>query len=149
MGLSTNSIDVINCSNTGVILGGGAVHYNGTECKPNNFSSGLIGAAGCVSISGGSAKNTFGLTGNTLTGSTAYGCASGVIGWAFDNCSISDFSAEMTVSTGSVTPLYTGYIGGIASGKTVTVSGSCTVSGAAAKSTYGATGTLSGTVTVL
>lgn len=149
MGLSTNSIDVINCSNTGVILGGGAVHYNGTECRPNNFSSGLIGAAGYVNIFGGSAKNTFGLTGNTLTGSTAYGCASGVIGWAFDNCSISDFSAEMTVSTGSVTPLYTGYIGGIASGKTVTVSGSCTVSGAAAKSTYGATGTLSGTVTVL
>lgn len=149
MGLAASYIDVINCTNTGRILGGGAVHYNGSDCVANNFSSGLLGAAGCVNISGGSAKNTFGLTENTLSGSTAYGCASGVIGWAFDNCTISDFAAEMTVSTGSVTPLYTGYIGGIAAGKTVTASGSCTVSGAAAKSTYGATGTLSGTVTVL
>lgn len=149
MGLSSGYIDVIGCSNTGDILGGGAVHYNGTDCKPNNFSSGLIGAAGCVNVSGGSAKNTFGLTENTLTSTTAYGCASGVIGWAFDDCTISDFASEMTVSTGSVTPLYTGYIGGIASGKTVTVSGACSVSGAAAKSSYGATGTLSGSVTVL
>ena len=149
MGISSDYVEITDCINTGQILGGGAQNLD-SKSYPNNFSSGLVGAAGFTKISGGSAVNSFGLSANTLTAAVdTYGCASGAIGWAFDNCSISDFSAEMTVNTGSVTPLYTGYIGGIAAGKTVTASGSCTVSGAAAKSTYGATGTLSGTVTVL
>lgn len=151
MGLSGSPVDIINCSNTGIILGGGGQRTGASDSYSyaNNFSSGLLGAAGLVAIDGGSSINTFGLSGNTLTTVDKYACASGVIGWAFDNCTIKDFSADMTISTSPVTPLYTGYIGGIASGKTVTVSGSCSVKGASAKSSYGATGSLSGTVTEL
>lgn len=151
-GTSANYVDIISCTNTGIILGGAANRTSDNSSVGNNFSSGFVGAAGFVNISGGSANNTFKVSENDLATVEKIAVLSGAIGWAFESCTISDFAATMTIDTGTVVPTYIGYIGGIASGKTVTVSGSCSVSGTTNVTSgyyYSAAGTLSGTVTVL
>ena len=77
------------------------------------------------------------------------GVLAGAIGWARTNCTIRDFTATMTLDIGEISPdKGSGFIGAIASGATVTASGSCSVSGAGSIGTY-VEGTLSGTVSVL
>lgn len=151
-GMSSKYVDIISCTNTGSVLSGGGVIAGGTASYANSIASGFAGAAGFANISGGSSANTFGVSGNTMTTVNKIGILSGVIGWAFENCTINDFVADMTFDTGAITPLYIGYVGGIVSGKTVAASGTCSVSGTSNVTSgyfYKTAGTLSGTVTVL
>ena len=148
-GLSTDYVDIINCTNTGTLRSGGAQRKSDSKSYTNSCAAGIVGYAYYVNVSGGSATTTYKVAENPLATVDKMGVLAGAIGWARTNCTISDFTATMTLDIGGISPdKGSGFIGAIASDATVTASGSCSVSGAGSIGTYDG-GTLSGTVSVL